>query len=144
MEIDTSDVKLLSFSGWSHYQNHVNYLFRSDTGQKWTNRYTASNLMIFGGSAYAIGEGLEERQKTAKVARKMIRDIRADYGDLRMCCIYLDEEAYSSGAEVVEDVIGAMQDMDEGFKENGMRILFGVIHTDQDSLHVHLVIWKFW
>ena len=144
MKVDMSDVELLNFTGWPHWQHHVNYLCRTDPGQKWTNRGTQNNLLIVGKSAYVIGKDLEERQETAKAVRKMVRDIKADYSDLRMCCIYLDEETYSSGAEVVEDVIGAMQDMDEGFKENGMRILFGVIHTDQDSLHVHLVVWKFW
>lgn len=142
MSFEESTIELLDFNDWSHYQNHINYLFRTDAGQKWTNRFTTVNLMIFDDSVCAIGRDLEERQKTAKTVRKMIRDIRADYGDLRMCCVYLDEEAYSSGDELVGDVMEAMREMDEGFKKKGMKILFGVIHVDQSDLHFHLVIWK--
>lgn len=141
-EFEEPTIELLDFSGWPHYQRHINYLFRTDQRQKWTNRYTANNLMIFDRAAYMIGRDLEERQKTAKAARKMVRDIKADYSDLRMCCVYIDESEYSSGTEVVDDVIEIMQEMDDDFKEKGMRILFGVIHTDQDDLHFHLVIRK--
>lgn len=144
MRFDMSDVELLNFTGWPHWQHHVNYLFRTDPGQKWTNRYTQENLLIVGESVYVIGKDLEERQKTAKAARKMVRDIKADYSDLRMCCIYLDEKAYSSDAEVVEDVIETMQEMNKYLAEDGMKVLFGVIHADQGSLHFHLVAWKFW
>ena len=142
MEFDTTNVKLLPFVDWPHYQNHINYLFRTDAKQKWTTRYTKGNLMIIGDITYVIGKDLAERQKTAKVARNIIKNIRADYSTLRMCCVEcLGEEVYSSDESLVEDVMKAVKELAEGLKRDYMMILYAVIHMDQGDPHFHLVIY---
>lgn len=40
LTFDTNDLTLLPFNGWSHLQNHLNYLYRVDSRQKWTNSRT--------------------------------------------------------------------------------------------------------
>lgn len=35
------DIKINKFKNGSHFNNHLNNLFRTDSAQKWTNKYTA-------------------------------------------------------------------------------------------------------
>lgn len=35
------NIKIYGFDNESHFNTHLNYLFRSDNAQKWTNKYTA-------------------------------------------------------------------------------------------------------
>lgn len=38
-----NDIMLNKFKNGSHFNNHLNYLFRTDSAQKWTNEYTPYN-----------------------------------------------------------------------------------------------------
>ena len=140
MKFGVSSIRLLNFTGWSHLQNHINYLCRTDAGQKWTNRYTEGNLVIVGESVSAVGKNLKERKETAKTVRNIIRDNEAHYDELRMCCV--ERQAYSGdGSLSVGDVIDAVQYLAGALEERGMRILFAVVHLDQGDPHIHLVIY---
>ena len=142
MGFDTADVELLPFYGWPHLQNHINYLFRTDAKQKWTNCYSVGNLLIIGDSVYLIGKTLEERKKTAKVARDIIRRLKADYSAWHMCCVErLGGETYSRDGSLVEDVIKAVQELDEELEKDYMKILFAVVHVDQRDPHFHVVVY---
>lgn len=38
-----NDIKINKFKNGSHFSNHLNYLFRTDSAQKWTNEHTTEN-----------------------------------------------------------------------------------------------------
>lgn len=38
-----NDIMLNEFKNGSHFSNHLNYLFRTDSAQKWTNEHTTEN-----------------------------------------------------------------------------------------------------
>ena len=143
LTFDTDNLTLLPFNGWPHLQNHLSYLFRTDSKQKWTNCRTKKNLIIIGESVHTIGRNMEERKAMAKVARSLIREQKAYYTHLYMCCIEcLDESAYSYDAALIDEVLEVMQEMDVELGKDGMWILFAVTHEDQENLHFHLVIYK--
>lgn len=143
LTFDTDNLTLLSFNGWPHLQNHINYLFRADAKQKWTNCRTKKNLVIIGESVHVIGRNLEERKNMAKMARSLIREKKAYYTHLYMCCIEcLDESKYSYDVALIDEVMEIMQEMDKELEKENMRILFAVTHEDQENLHFHLIIYS--
>ena len=143
MTFDTKDLALLPFNGWPHLQNHINYLFRVDTRQKWTNPRTKKNLVIVRETVNNIGRTIEERKTMAKMARSIIKQQGAYYTQLYMCCVEcLYEDIDSYDAALIDEVMEIMQEMDKELAKDGMRILFAVTHEDQENLHFHLVIYS--
>lgn len=143
LTFDTNDLTLLPFNGWSHLQNHLNYLYRVDSRQKWTNSRTKKNLVIVGKTVHAIGRTLEERKAMAKMARSIIRQQGAYYTQLYMCCVEcLYEDIDFFDAALIDEVMEIMQEMDRELEKENMRILFAVTHEDQENLHFHLIIYS--
>ena len=140
---DICIIALLPFSDERHLQNHINYLFRTDSRQKWTNCYTDRNLIIMGNTVYTTGKTLEKRKHTAAIVRNYIRHLKVDYKHLYMSCIEcLDRDQDSYNDILITDVMNIMHDLDKELKMEDMRIIFAVTHEDQDNLHFHVICSK--
>ena len=57
---------------------------------------------------------------------------------------YLDDDVYHFDAELLEEVMFIMQELDNELEKDNMTVLYGVTHEDQieEYMHFHLLILK--
>ena len=80
-----------------------------------------------------------------KEVRVFLESIGADYSNLYMCRIEcLDDDVYHFDADLLEEVMFIMQELDNELEEDNMTVLYGVTHEDQieEYMHFHLLILK--
>ena len=143
-KFDIHTIALLPFNDQNHLKHHLNYLFRTDPTQKWTNRYTDANLIIIGDTFSVIGKTLDERKHTAMTARNLIRKFNVNYSQLYMCCVEcIDRYQHSYNDILVAEVMSIMRALDKELETEDLRILFAVTHEDQENLHFHIICSEF-
>ena len=143
MKFNTDNITLQPFTNAAHLQNHLNYLFRTDKRQKWTNKYSDTNLVIMDDMVYSAGRNIEERKKAQNMARKIIREHGVNYDRLYMCRIECPDNAvYFFDKQLLDEAVYIIRELAKDLKSDGLKILFAVTHNDQTDvyLHFHLLI----
>ena len=129
----------LPFSDASHLANHLNYLFRTDKNQKWTNELTNQNIVcIFDGDATPIpfSDDLNSRKKVMERAKALCKN--HDIGLLQMMrCEYADNNIYVFDDGMYDDLVNIIKTMRDA---NGITLLLLVTHCDQKQLYTHFHI----
>ena len=131
----------LSFNDEAHLNNHLNYLFRTDKGQKWTNEYTKDNEL------YTFDENgeiqlfplstPEKRQGLKEIFSKFISNFSLEH--LRMVrFVWAEEDVYDFTDEMYDSMIIPMVDMHKVFP-----VLLFITHVDQldCGCHYHAIIY---
>lgn len=130
----------LRFNDETHLERHLNYLFRTDQKQKWTNEYTEKNELF---SMNTYGE-IEKHSFGSLHERKRIRDIFVEYFSnipverLRMVRMECREDVYDFTDEMYEDMLKTMADVNNIFA-----VPLIVTHVDQrnEYCHYHAIIY---
>ena len=144
MYFDTKKIEILTFKNESHVNNHLNYLFRTDRGQKWTNQYTDGNMIIFGDERYLIGDSFDRRHAAKKVIQEFIQKRGLDYNHMYMCRIECpDSKVFFFNEAILEEVTDIMRGLNEELARENKRIMLGITHEDQirEYMHFHLLIY---
>lgn len=133
-----------------HLYNHLNYLFRTDAGQKWTNELTDSNTYMFYLPShekfnFEYVRSLEERTEFKKAMLQRIKTIAEEKGKTidryakklsQLRVDYLDNAVFSITDAVKKDTVELLANIKESY--SGFTPVCSVIHTDQKENHVHL------
>ena len=127
------------FSNKSHLSAHLNYLFRTDKDQKWTNEYTDNNqLFTFteeGGVECDPLDSPEERKKFRDMFYEYLSEIPLD--KLRMVRMECTDDSYYFDDEMYKDMFRTMINIHQVFP-----VLLMVTHVDQTDnyCHYHAII----
>ena len=143
------DLQVLLINDEWHLENHLNYLFRTDKGQKWTNELTPGNAYIIkepcgDGFEWVATDTLDERQELKRLVQSRIRWRAEDRGvsvkeyvpALSQTRVdYRDSGVYSFTDEVQADTEELLQDVTENTE--GFDLICLVVHVDQKENFVH-------
>lgn len=147
------EIKTMPISDLSHFGNHLNYLFRTDAGQKWTNELTGENRYAFcfpSDAQFAfltaqepgerrsfkemVSKGVEARAKALGISKndfcRTLIQIRTDYRDRETKFTDLVEKDTKALLMTIEKEMP------------GKELLCSVVHTDQKDcmLHAHFLL----
>ncbi|MED3469628.1 hypothetical protein [Bacillus thuringiensis] len=144
--------KKVGFNDKDHLVHFLNYLFRTDKKQKWTNELTTNNVFLMKktNELYVIPfpSSMEERLQLRDKMYKLVSGIVEDnhLGILKNDIMYLDVHDKETGdncehllhARQVEELLSDVIETEK----NGTENVFSVAHLDQkDSIyHVHTII----
>lgn len=134
-----NDIMLNKFKNGSHFNNHLNYLFRTDSAQKWTNEHTTENECYTMGNTDDTGV-FQFDFKTRRVIKnsfygQWIHDVdHLFFARVECPCDDIfewNEEMYQEMQTILYDLI----------KEHYYPVLI-VIHTDQrkEFCHFHVLL----
>lgn len=154
MKID-SDVRVLSFNDESHFNNHLNYLFRTDFKQKWTNNITKLNTyaipdydndgnITLWPTFKRFPEALANRKNIVKLILQTFKKSHMTWKDLgfsRIDC--MDSYEVSFSKDMLYEVLDWVRGFNNKYKDK-IKVLFVVTHEDQleNYLHFHIVLYK--
>ncbi|WP_410985475.1 hypothetical protein [Bacillus cereus] len=144
--------KKVGFNDKNHLVNFLNYLFRTDKKQKWTNELTDKNVFLMktknGLDVIPFSSSIEERLQLRDMMYKLL-SVFLDRNHLEILkndIIYLDIQDKETGdncehllnSKEVEQLLSQLIEI----KKNGKENLFSVAHLDQkDSVfHLHTVL----
>lgn len=143
-----SNIKLLPFNNLSHFKNHLNYLFRTDANQLWTNGKTDENVYIFRdleNYEFTFANGLHKRDEyrrsiyeTVKLnAKQDNRTIEKELEKIVMCRLdFFDSNVYLYDERIHFCTEQVLCDMEKNI--SGFHFICGVIHVDQIENYLHL------
>lgn len=142
----------VGFNDKNHLVNFLNYLFRTDKKQKWTNELTDNNVFLMkstdGLNVIPFPRSIEERLKLRDMMYKLVSgfiekdDLRYLKNDIAYLNIY-DEETGDNCEHLLDS--GQVEQLLSQViwtKKSGTENIFSVAHLDQkDSVfHVHTVL----
>ena len=133
-----------------HLYNHLNYLFRTDAGQKWTNELTDNNAYMFYLPShekfkFEYVRSLEERTEFKKAMIQRIKTIAEAKGKtidkyakklLQLRVDYLDNAVFGITDAVKKDTSELLANIKAD--NPGFTPICSVIHADQKENYVHL------
>lgn len=145
------------FNGPSHFYNHLNYLFRTDAAQKWTNDLTSSCLFIkpdlLDKGEYAVS-AFGEKESRQQLHSELLAGFKNYFGTSNLSQGGIVSSVFSFVLYAVDDG-GAVvtvpaaefpvQALAKSFEASGnARLMSLVFHVDQDDLaHLHgLYVWE--
>lgn len=142
-------LQLFPINDQTHLSHHLNYLFRTDSQQKWTNQFTDGNVYISIDENRVIhldaADSKEKREEMKARARAEIRKRAKARGvnaesfakELKMSRLdYLDNAVFSFTERVKADTVELLQSIcSSGF---GLDLIYAVVHIDQTRNYVHL------
>lgn len=132
-----------------HLNNHLNYLFRTDAGQKWTNELTNGNAYIIK-EPYSdkieilFADTIDGRRAFKALVQSRIKWRAEDKGKTvdefisELCQTrvdYKDNTVFSFTDRVEADTLDLLNDVAESTK--GFDLICLVVHTDQKENYVH-------
>ena len=130
----------LSFNDENHLNNYLNYLFRTDKGQKWTNEYTKENeLYTFDNEGKLQAALLDEPEKRQDLKDAFLKALLTYPLDkLRMVRIEWPSDDYYFTEEMYNSMIIPMMDMNQIFP-----VILFMTHVDQldNYCHYHAIIY---
>lgn len=133
-----------------HLYNHLNYLCRTDSGQRWTNELTNDNPYMFYLPSHEkfqffFANNLEERIKIKEHILEKIKNLAETKGlkldkfakKLQQIRVdYLDSTVYGFNDAVKSDTVEFLNEL---AKHNPkFNLICSVIHTDQKENYVHI------
>lgn len=132
---------LKSFDNYPHLHGHLNYLFRTDRQQKWTNEDTADNILVFmDGDNFAMQtcpEDLDER----KAIKKKVADylIKLGYANSRYYYVEADDHNLSWNSAMLDEMISILEYLKAVRPD--LEMVLAVAHNDQPEIgcHFHIV-----
>lgn len=136
------DIRAYPFKDISHFSNHLNYLFRSDKGQKWTNRDTVKNkYLLYGGDEFIEYPFPYDKQERRKIKNMFYNKHWRQYDKLYFACV---ECTYSQIKFWTRDMIEEMHEKIWALVDEGWLVLLAVTHDDQPKMycHYHLILKK--
>ena len=137
------DVRLLSFNNDEHLKNHLNYLFRTDRKQKWTNSITSKDMLLMDKKMFLFSDEVKERELMKDTILHKIDAAGADYRKTYMARIECHHPEITSFDEAVcEEVIDILHMLKAVAEDKDMAIVCAVTHEDQtdEPLHFHLLL----
>ena len=131
-----------------HLKNFLNYLFRTDKNQKWTNEMTDDDILVVGSETVEF-----EEQSFRQKLRDMISEVASNhlkylYNDIAYICLpedveYEDAREIVAGSLLTEIISFLASSYENCYPEEKFldtTICF-VVHLDQpseDSLNIHI------
>lgn len=144
-------INVLGINDVSHLNNHLNYLFRTDNNQTWTNELTSRNVYIFYEDSvenpydFFTVNKKEERVNLKKYVLDSIKETAQVYGcdleeyiaNLRQIRLdYLDYNSYCFNDIMKNDTKNLL---DELHNDNpNFEFFCAVVHVDQKKNYLHL------
>lgn len=136
----SSRIELAKFNDLKHLSNHLNYLFRVDSSQKWTNEESKKNKAILYYPGYRPSLvnwcPLEERKR---IKSRVYTLLKSELEELRYVRIECDNpNIYHWNKEMFREMLNRISDMEK----HGYEIFVAQIHDDQPDLwcHFHLIV----
>lgn len=128
------------FSNKSHLSAHLNYLFRTDKDQKWTNEYTDNNILFTFTEEGKVDHDLLDSPEKRKELRDMFYEYLSEIplDQLRMVRMECTDDSDYFDDEMFKDMFKTMMNMHQVFP-----VLLFVIHVDQPDnyCHYHAIIY---
>lgn len=144
----------LPINNSSHLNNHLNYLCRTDSEQKWTNELTGGNVYIFqtpsGSLKLATANDADERKIFKDLVKGRIKKEAAarglTLGDFstklkQLRSDYMDENACSFTQTIKADTLELLRAVSESV--SGFQLVCAVVHVDQEDCYLHLHVLYF-
>lgn len=146
VNIHTEETDRQGFNDEFHFENFLNYLYRSDKRQKHTKKNTEHCVAIFhiDGEIQILPYGdLDRRIKLRDVSVDLKEAYGLESNDLSNGIIYFDlvdeigydlrdKITYEDLVDIIKEIVSQRKDID--------RCLFHVAHLDQGDYHVHSVM----
>ena len=134
-----NDIMLNKFKNGSHFNNHLNYLFRTDSAQKWTNEYTPYNecyTMTKPDDIGAFQLGLKDRKDIKNIFFDQWKKNVNQLFFARVECP--DDDIFEWNEEMYQEMQSILYDL---LNKNYYPILY-VIHNDQprEFCHFHILL----
>ena len=130
----------LRFNDAAHIKNHLNYLFRCDKAQRWTNHITKGNFAIYSESDISKGKiaffnkTLNELSAQAQFIEKKIKDEKNFLKNARMLRIELIDDSMRFKESDIE--FGRML-YEAMVVSEGIIPICVVGHQDQEQNYLH-------
>lgn len=133
-----------------HLNNHLNYLFRTDAGQKWTNELTSQNAYAFcfpsdPGFKLEFARDAKERRRFKDDLSKTIENMAKAEGStkdefsrliMQIRTDYLEPNVVGFTKNVEEDTVELLSMLERD--NDAMRLICAVVHVDQKENYVHI------
>ena len=130
----------LSFNDENHLNNHLNYLFRTDKAQKWTNEYTEENELFTFNKEGKLESDLLDDPKERQMLKDGFFEALKTYplDKLRTVRMECKNDEYSFTEDMYTAMIIPMMDLHKIFP-----VILFVTHVDQldNYCHYHAIIY---
>lgn len=133
----------LDFANPEHLENHIKYLCRTDTAQKWTNELTAYNVAVIWENEKEFtlfGHIFDTRKRIAEQIREICRknhvyDNDVVFRNLRMLRgEYVNDRIFRFNTKMLTDMKDILFEISQ---IKGVTVLCAVTHIDQKNNFVH-------
>lgn len=132
------EYNLLPFKNKRHLQHHLNYLFRTDGQQKWTNELTKRNMYIIEHKIYNFGPEKDLWILFKNGLEKSIKSEEADWSKMYMCRIECpDSKIFHFNEKMLNEMIEILDEVEAKADNEGLKFLCAVTHEDQKNNYVH-------
>ena len=139
---------LLEFSNAFHLSNHLNYLFRTDSKQKWTNDYTRYNLVkyVYYNSGFKrFEEKISDREQQRNRVKEYFDKKKINYKEIYMCLISCSDHTIDYyNKEIISEICEIQRIAEQEAENMGLEVVTIVCHVDQQDmpLHIHFLFCK--
>lgn len=133
------DIKINKFKNGSHFSNHLNYLFRTDSAQKWTNELTPENKCYTMDNPEDIGVFQFDLKARKAIKNRFFDQWNNDVDHLFFARVECPRDDIFEWNEYMhKEMQSILYDL---IKEHYYPVLI-VIHNDQpkDSCHFHILL----
>lgn len=133
------NVRRVEFENDDHLSHYLDYLFRTGSGQEWTNPNTRNNKLLVDGLALLFGDTAEDRGAIAGRVQDFLERLNADCSVLHSYQYEMyhgrEDDGQAAGISKI------ISDLDESVEPQGGKVLFAVVHEDAgwETLHLHVM-----
>ena len=127
-----------SITDVNHLKNHLKYLFRNDTKQKWSNDNTKSNIYLFTRNSTYSQTQVTSRERRKDIMKATMHMMKFRAGEKPMDDYVQNLRLLMIEAPSIEELLYTLDTLVEAPEY----VLIGVIHQDEGSLHLHAIIEK--
>ena len=144
---DLSNVAFFKFNNKNHLINHLNYLFRTDSDQKWTNQNTKDNYLIvfdLNGNEEKYDTYLpDDDSKRNNIKKELLEELEnIDLKKLRFSrieCPY--DDVYWDTDGVYEEALVIMKALQSSMiDDQSFHLILFITHVDQYKNYTHFHI----
>lgn len=141
-----TDAGFLKFNDSTHVNKFLEYLFRIDKNQRWTNAMTDSNLFVYAQDGkfevFPFSDIVTTRTTMVKLSKLILEMSGLGYNDVTRGLIYFDLLDDNGAVLNVASVTDLSYLVNLVNLYDSHEFYFGVVHLDQGQPHMHMVLEK--